>query len=224
MPLAPSTRTLHSHPPLAPSTRTLHSHPPLVDRAQLVRAGHEVRLYIPPEYLSLVPTVAGLSVIGAQQTIAAGMEKLAPHLATGNAAAMMQAVFEITTEFFAREADALTAVCAGWAEIVIFNGVWFHLGLAVTEALHIKALATNVQPGLPTRELFPFKSGLPKFMHMFCWWILFKVVEPASLKRETSKWKAANGCKLKFNGARDTLYHLNTPQARSSGRHAVLAR
>ena len=199
-------------------------HPPLVDRAQLVRAGHEVRLYIPPEYLSLVPTVAGLSVIGAQQTIAAGMEKLAPHLATGNAAAMMQAVFEITTEFFAREADALKAVCAGWAEIVIFNGVWFPLGLAVTEALHIKALATNVQPGLPTRELFPFKSGLHKFMHMFCWWILFKVVEPASLKRETSKWKAANGCKLKFNGARDTLYRLNTPQARSSGRHAVLAR
>ena len=186
MPLAPSTRTLHSHPPLAPSTRTLHSHPPLVDRAQLVRAGHEVRLYIAPEYLSLVPTVAGLSIIGTQQTIAAGMEKLAPHIATGNAAAMVQAVFEITTEYFAREADALKAVCAGWAEIVTFNVVAVHVGLAVTEALHIKALATNVTPGLPTRELFPFKSGLPKCVHMFCWWLFFKLTEPASSAKRPS--------------------------------------
>ena len=181
-----ATRTLHSHPPLAPSTRTLHSHPPLVDRAQLVRAGHEVRLYIAPEYLSLVPTVAGLSIIGTQQTIAAGMEKLVPHIATGNAAAMVQAVFEITTEYFAREADALKAVCAGWAEIVTFNVVAVHVGLAVTEALHIKALATNVTPGLPTRELFPFKSGLPKCVHMFCWWLFFKLTEPASSAKRPS--------------------------------------
>ena len=98
------------------------------------------------------------------------------------------------------------------------------MGFAVAEALQIKALVTSVQPGLPTRELFPFKSGLPKCVHMFCWWLFFKLTEPASLKRETSKWKAANGCKSKLNGAWDNIYRFNTPQARSSGRHAVLAR
>ena len=111
---------------------------------------------------------------------------MAPHIATGNAAAMVQAVFEITTEYFAREADALKAVCAGWAEIVTFNVVAVHVGLAVTEALHIKALATNVTPGLPTRELFPFKSGLPKCVHMFCWWLFFKLTEPASSAKRPS--------------------------------------
>ena len=71
---------------------------------------------------------------------------------------MMQVIFEITTEFFAREADAL----------------------------QIKALVTSVQPGLPTRELFPFKSGLPKCMRMFCWWLFFKVIEPASSSKRPS--------------------------------------
>ena len=112
----------------------LACYPPLVDRAQLVRAGHEVRLYIAPDYLSLVPMVAGLSVIGSQQTTAAMAEKLAPYIATGDAAAMMQALFEATVEYFAREADALKAACAGWAEIVIFNGVAAHVAFAVTEA------------------------------------------------------------------------------------------
>ena len=97
------------------------------------------------------------------------------------------------------------------------------MGFAVAEALQIKALSTNVQPWLPTRELFPGKPGLPKFMHMFCWWLLYKAIEPASLKRETSKWKAANGCKLSKLNLWDGLYRLNTPQAHSPGRHAVLA-
>ena len=181
---------------LAPSTRTLHSHPPLVDGAQLVRAGHELRLCIAPDYLSLVPTVAGLSVIGSQQTVAASMEKVAPHIATGKTGAMLKAVVETQIEFFAREADALKAACEGWAEIVIVNAIANTVGFAVTEALHIKALIANVQPQLPTRELFPLSGSLklPKFMHMFFWWLLWaKITLPTSLKRETDKWKAANG-------------------------------
>ena len=91
----PSIRTLHSHPPIrtlhshplhshaplaAPSTRTLPSHPPLADCVQLVRAGHEVRLYISPDYLLLVLTVAGLHVIGTQRSTAAIRWKRWPHI------------------------------------------------------------------------------------------------------------------------------------------------
>ena len=175
-------------PPLAPST--------LRYGAQLVRAGHELRLCIAPDYLSLVPTVAGLSVIGSQQTVAASMEKIAPHLATGKTGAMLKAVIETQIEFFAREADALKAACEGWAEIVIVNAVAKAVGYAVTEALHIKALIANVQPMLPTRELFSFSGSLklPKFMHMFCWWLFWAKIDlPTSLKCEIDKWKAANG-------------------------------
>ena len=124
------------------------------------------------------------------------MEKVAPFIATGKAAAIMKAVFDTAVEYFPREADALKAVCAGWAEIVIFNAVAAHVVFAVTEALHIKALRVDVGPLLPTRELFPFSGGLkmPKFMHMFFWWLLWaKITLPTSLKRETDKWKAANG-------------------------------
>ena len=191
-----------SYPPLAPSTRTLHSHPPLVDRAQLVRAGHEVRLYIHPEYLSLVPTVAGLSVIGSQQTTAATMERMAPAISTGkHARVVIQALVETQMEFFGREADSLKAVCAGWAEIVIFNAVAGHVGFAVTEALSIKALLADVVPLLPTRELFPLRGSLklPKCMYMFCWWLLYaRIGLPAAMKRTLETWKAANGTQARF--------------------------
>jgi hypothetical protein len=66
----------------------------------------------------------------------------------------------------------------------------------VTEALHIKALIANVQPQLPTRELFPMSGSLklPKFMHMFIWWLFWeKITLPKSLRHEIDKWKAANG-------------------------------
>jgi len=173
---------------LAPSTRRWPS--------QLVRAGHELRLYIAPEYLSLVPTVAGLSVIGSQQTVAASMDKIAPHIATGKTGAMLKALVETQIEFFAREANALKAACDGWAEILIVNAVADAMGFAVTEALHIKALIANVQPQLPTRELFPMSGSLklPKFMHMFIWWLFWeKITLPKSLRHEIDKWKAANG-------------------------------
>ena len=73
-----STRTLHSHPPLAPPLTP--SPDTLVDHAQLVRAGHEVRLYISPDYLLLVLTVAGLHVIGTQRSTAAIRWKSGPIL------------------------------------------------------------------------------------------------------------------------------------------------
>ena len=213
-------------PPLAPShwhtlpsvyvvsTRALHSRPPLVDHAQLVRAGHEVRLCIAPDYLSLVPTVAGLSVIGTQNTLAANMEKMVPHIATSNTGAAMKAMFELQVEHFAQEADALKAMCAGWAEFLICNGPGCHFAYAVTEALQIKALLVNVQPSLPTRELFPFSGQkLPKFMHMFCWRLISKLIVPAALKRVIAEWKAANGCKPgQAVDSWDRIYRFDTPQ------------
>ena len=163
---------------------------------QLVRAGHEVRLYIAPEYQSLVPTLAGLSVTGSQQTVAASIKKVEPYIANGNQAAMLQAVCELSAEFFAQEADAIKAVCEGWAEVVIFNQVALWQAYSVTEVLNIKMVGANVQPVLPTRELFPFSGSveLPKFMNMFIWWLLFeKIYVSAPLNREIEKWMAANG-------------------------------
>ena len=189
---APTTHAHHSH---------LHSYPlrSLNTPVQLVRAGHEVRLYIAPEYQPLVPTLAGLSVTCSQQTVAAGMQKLEPYIADGNQAAMFKAVVETSVEFYAQEADAIKAVCEGWAEVVIFNEVAAPEACAVTEVLNIKLMGANVQPSLPTRELFPFSGSvkLPKFMNLFIWWLfLEKVMVSASLKREVEKWKAANGARM----------------------------
>ena len=124
---APTTRALHSH---------LHSYPPsLVDRArlQLVRAGHEVRLYIAPEYQPLVPTLAGLSVTCSQQTLTSAMEKVEPYIANGNQAALFQALVDTAVECYAQETDAIKAVCEGWAEVVIFSGLAAPYAYAVTE-------------------------------------------------------------------------------------------
>ena len=165
---------------------------------QLVRAGHEVRLYIAPEYQSLVPTLAGLSVTCSQQTVAASIKKVEPYIANGNQAAMLKAVCELSAEFFAQEADAIKAVCEGWAEVVIFNQVALWQAYSVTEVLNIKMVGANVQPVLPTRELFPFSGSveLPKFMNMFIWWLLCKkIYVSAPLNREMEKWKAANGAR-----------------------------
>lgn len=45
---------------------------------------------------------------------------------------------------------------------------------AVTEVLKIKCLYANVQPMLPTREVFLMGGNmkLPKFLHLFFWWLL----------------------------------------------------
>ena len=187
-------RTYHSRPPHS----HLHSYPLRSSNApvQLVRAGHEVRLYITPEYEPLVPTLAGLSVTRSQQTVEATLKKIEPYIANGNQAAMIQAVCETSAEFFAQEADAIKAVCEGWAEVVIFNGPATSVAYSVTEVLNIKLVCVNVQPLLPTRELFPFSGSveLPKFMNMFIWWLLFeKIYVSAPLNREIEKWMAANG-------------------------------
>ena len=163
---------------------------------QLVRAGHEVRLYIAPEYEPLVPTLAGLSVTCSQQTLASAMEKVEPHIANGNQAALFQALVDLQVECYAQETDAIKAVCEGWAEVVIFNGLAAPEAYAVTEVLNIKLVGAHVNPMLPTRELFPFYGSvkLPKFMNLFFWWLVYeKRLVSASLQREIEKWKAANG-------------------------------
>ena len=187
-------RTYHSRPPHS----HLHPYPLRSSNApvQLVRAGHEVRLYIAPEYQSLVPTLAGLSVTCSQQTVEATLNKLEPYIANGNQAAMLQAVCETSAEFFAQETDAIKAVCEGWAEVVICNGPAALVAYSVTEVLNIKLVGANVQPVLPTRELFSFSGRVepPKFMNMFIWWLLYeKIYVSASLNCEIEKWKAANG-------------------------------
>ena len=199
--LAPSTCYPHAfiYAPttLAPTTRTsIHTHHSSNAPVQLVRAGHEVRLYIAPEYLPLVPTLAGLSVTCSQQTVAACMKKLEPYIANGNKAALLQELLDTSVEFYAQEADAIKAVCEGWAEVVIFNGLAAPKAYAVTEVLNIKLVGAHVVPRLPTRELFPFYGSvkLPKFMNLFFWWLCYeKRLVSASLQREVEKWKAANG-------------------------------
>ena len=176
----------------------LHSYPLRSSNTpvQLVRAGHEVRLYIAPEYQPLVPTLAGLSVICSQQTCAAGMQKIEPYIANGNQAALFQALVDTSVEFFAQEADAIKAVCEGWAEVVIFNHLAGAEAFSVAKVLNIKLVGANVQPVLPTRELSPLFGSvkLPKFMNMFIWWLLGeKIAVSASLDREVEKWLAANG-------------------------------
>ena len=125
------------------------------------------------------------------------MEKLEPHIAsTGKQIASVRAMGEVMTEFFAREADALKALCAGWAEIVVFGSYAADLAYAVTEVLNIALVGALVQPLLPTRELFMFNDSwkLPKFMNMYGWWLTYtKLHPPAPLKRSIEEWKAANG-------------------------------
>ena len=151
-------------PPLA-------CYPPL-DRAQLVRAGHEVRIFVAPDYLSLVPKLEGLSVHCRTYTTAAFMEELAPLIAIGKMDDIIKAEFEGQAKVFAQDADALKAICESWAEIAMFNALAGHTGLAVTEALNMKALLLHVQPLIPTRELF-ILAKVPKCTRMFLWWLVY---------------------------------------------------
>ena len=122
---ASSTASIYPHLPLVPSLVPPFIPTPHSSNApvQLVRAGHEVRLYIAPEYEPLVPTLAGLSVTCSQQTNAAGMKKIEPFIANGNQAALFQALVDTAVECYAQETDAIKAVCEGWAEVVIFSGL-----------------------------------------------------------------------------------------------------
>ena len=125
------------------------------------------------------------------------MEKMEPHVASkGNLNGVLQAMGDTWTEFFAREADALKALCAGWAEIVVFNSSAADLAYAVTEVLNIALVGALIQPLLPTRERFMYNDSwkMPKFMNMYGWWVTYtKYHPPAPLKREIEEWKAANG-------------------------------
>ena len=190
------------------------SQPHIALAVELVRAGHEVRLWIAPEYLPLVPKVEGLSVLCRRRTVAAYMETMAPIIATGKMDVVLKAGFAMDSEFFAEDADSVKSMCEGWAEIVIFNAPAGHVGLAVAEALNIKALILHVAPLLPTRELFVFNGNIevPRFMYMFFWWLLYsKLAFPDVLKRAIAEWKAVNGCKLPPLNPFDIVYRINIP-------------
>ena len=142
------------------------------------------------------------------------METMAPIIATGKMDVVLKAGFKDQAEFFAEDADSVKAMCEGWADIVVFNAPAGHIGLAVAEALNIKALILHVAPLLPTRELFVFNGNIevPRFMYMFLWWLLYsKIAFPDVLKGAIAEWKAANVCKLPPLNPFDIVYRLNIP-------------
>ena len=183
-------------------------------RAQLVRAGHEVRLWIAPDYLSLVPEIKGLSVHCGKRTCAEFMENFADAIVRGKVHEQLKVIFDDQAQTFADAADSIKAMCDGWAEILIYNSVAGHMAFAVTEVLHIKALHVMVQPLLPSRESFVLSGNikLPKCMRMFCWWlILSRTSFPDVLQRAIAEWKAANGCTLPPISCWDQVYRFNGP-------------
>eukprot|EP00964_Phaeocystis_antarctica_P129866 scaffold93719_cov85-Phaeocystis_antarctica.AAC.4 len=70
-------------------TPSAHPHP-----AQLVRAGYEVRLWVPSDYVSLVPKITGLSVYSSNHSWAEAMEIFAPSIASGNINEQLKVLFE----------------------------------------------------------------------------------------------------------------------------------
>ena len=188
----------------------MHSH----TRAQLVRAGYEVRLWVPSDYVSLVPKITGLSVYSGKHSWAEAMETFGPSIASGNANEQLKVLFEDQARCFADDADSLKAMCEGWAEILVWGSAVSHLAYAVTEALHIKSMHACVQPLLPSRESFVLigNKRLPKWLYMFGWWlVLTKVSFPDVLKRAVAKWKSANGCKLPPLNVWEAVHRFNCP-------------
>ena len=188
----------------------MHSH----TRAQLVRAGYEVRLWVPSDYVSLVPKITGLSVYSSNHSWAEAMEIFGPSIASGNPNEQLKVLFEEQARSFADDADSLKAMCEGWAEILIWNSTSAHLAYAVTEALHIKSMHACVQPLLPSRESFILigNTKLPKWLYMFGWWlVLSKVSFPDVLKRAVAEWKSANGCNLPPLNLWECSHRFNSP-------------
>jgi len=188
--------------------------PHIAFAVELARAGYEVRLWIPRDYESLVPKIKGLSVYHSHHTVASGLERMAPFIATGKMNDAFGEMFAMQAEQFGSDANSVRAMCEGWADILIYNGVLGRVAMAVTEALMLKMIAVNVQPMLPTREAFPMggKMKLPKFLHLFFWWLLMsKLAFPAVLQRAIAEWKAANGCKLPPLDPWEETYRFNVP-------------
>ena len=181
---------------------------------ELVRAGYEVRLWIPSDYVSLVPKITGLFVYSGKHSFAKAMETFGPSIASGNANEQLKVLFEEQARSFADDADSLKAMCEGWAEILIWNSISTHLAHAVTEALHIKSMQACLQPLLPSRESFVLigNKKLPKWLYMFGWWlVLSKVSFPDVLKRAVAEWKSANGCNLPPLNLWECSHRLNPP-------------
>ena len=190
-------------------TPSAHPHP-----AQLVRAGYEVRLWVPSDYVSLVPKITGLSVYSSNHSWAEAMEIFGPSIASGNPNEQLKVLFEDQARCFADDADSLKAMCEGWAEILVWGSAVSHLAYAVTEALHIKSMHACVQPVLPSRESFVLigNTKLPKWLYMFGWWlVLSKVSFPDVLKRAVAEWKSANGCNLPPLNLWECSHRFNHP-------------
>ena len=181
---------------------------------ELVRAGYEVRLWIPSDYVSLVPKITGLSVYSGKHAFAEAMESWAPSIASGNPNEQLKVIFEDQARYFAADADSIKAMCEGWAEVLIWSSVLGQAASAVTEALHIKSMHAAVQPVLPSRESFVFigNKWLPKWLYMLGWWLaLSKVTFPDVLKRAIAEWKSANGCKLPPLSVWEAVHRFNGP-------------
>jgi UDP:flavonoid glycosyltransferase YjiC (YdhE family) len=181
---------------------------------ELVRAGYEVRLWIPSDYVSLVPKITGLSVYSGKHAFAEIMESWAPSIASGNPNEQLKVIFEDQARYFAADADSIKAMCEGWAEVLIWSSVLGQAASAVTEALHIKSMHAAVQPVLPSRESFVFigNKWLPKWLYMLGWWLaLSKVTFPDVLKRAIAEWKSANGCKLPPLSVWEAVHRFNGP-------------
>ena len=181
---------------------------------ELVRAGYEVRLWIPSDYVSLVPKITGLSVYSGKRAFAEAMESWAPSIASGNPNEQLKVLFEDQARDFAADADSIKAMCEGWAEVLIWSSVLGQAASAVTEALHIKSMHAAVQPVLPSRESFVFigNKWLPKWLYMLGWWLaLSKVTFPDVLKRAIAEWKSANGCKLPPLSVWEAVHRFNGP-------------
>ena len=181
---------------------------------ELVRAGYEVRLWIPSDYVSLVPKITGLFVYSGKHSFAEAMETFGPSIASGDPIEQVKVLFEDQARCFGDDADSIKAMCEGWAEILIWGSVLGHVTQAVTEVLHIKSMHACVQPLLPSRESFVFigNKRLPKWLYMFGWWlVLTKVSFPDVLKRAVAKWKSANGCKLPPLNVWEAVHRFNCP-------------
>ena len=91
---------------------------------ELVRAGYEVRLWIPSDYVSLVPKITGLFVYSGKHSFAEAMETFGPSIASGDPIEQVKVIFEEQARCFGDDADSIKAMCEGWAEILIWGPSW----------------------------------------------------------------------------------------------------
>lgn len=162
----------------------------------LARAGHQVRMHIPPDYEMLVPKVANLSVVVQPVWVKDFWDKpgVQKALSTGNTNKMLKLMFEdmANVDGYKRMTDSVIEEVEGWKpDVIMSSGLMVYNTGVVSRYFNLPLVVAAVQPTIPTEDFFTFGGSfeIPKCARMWVWRYLFdKIAYPEVLRVEARRY------------------------------------